>query len=80
MFKDNAISVEPNYHISIVVQTRITLIFSFEVIILTKLRLSTFVISYSDVGVEFKRGIIVSTNKTFQSHTMIETYALNWLM
>ena len=38
MFKDNAISVELNYQISIVVQTRIALIFLFEVIILTTLR------------------------------------------
>ena len=53
MFKDNAISVELNYHISIVVQTRIALIFPFEVIILTRLRLLTFVISYSNIGVEF---------------------------
>ena len=53
VFKDNAMLVEPNYHVSIVVQTRIALIFSFEVIILTKLRLSTFVISYSNIGVEF---------------------------
>ena len=53
MFKDNAILAEPNYHISIVVHTRIALIFLFEVIILTRLRLSTFVTSYSNIGVEF---------------------------
>ena len=53
MFKDNAILVEPNYHISIVVQTRIALIFSFEVIILIRLRLLARVISHSNIDVEF---------------------------
>ena len=80
MFKDNAISVELNYHISIVFHASIALIFSFEVIILTKLRLSTFVISYSDFSVEFLPWQNRVYQYTFQSHTMIETNALNWLM